>query len=72
MFYLYYLPSISIGLGVTEVDDASVREGEREDEVLVEGGWVSLVVKVLIGRSRVSVVVKVLVGRSGVSVLISI
>ena len=34
---LYYLPRIPVGLGITEVDDVSVVEGIREDDVLVEG-----------------------------------
>ena len=37
MFYLYYLLEVPVGVGVTEVDDISVGEGIREDEVLDEG-----------------------------------
>ena len=37
MFYLYYLPGVPVGLGITEVDDVSVGEGIREDKVLDEG-----------------------------------
>ena len=37
MFYLYYLPGLPVGLGVTVVDDVSVGKGIREDEVLDEG-----------------------------------
>ena len=36
-FYLYYLPGEPVGLGITEVDDISVGEGIREDEVVDEG-----------------------------------
>ena len=34
---LYYLPRIPVGLSITEVDDVSVAEGVRKDDVLVGG-----------------------------------
>ena len=51
VFYLKYLPRVSVGVGVTVVDDVSVGEETGEDNtvvernaLLVEGSGVSLAV----------------------------
>ena len=51
VFYLKHLPRVSVGLGVTVVDDVSVGEETGEDNIvvernalLVEGSGVSLAV----------------------------
>ena len=50
-FYLYYLPRVPVGVGITVVDDVSVGEETGKDNIVVERN------ALLVERSGVSLAV---------------